>query len=154
MSLAIPIYRGIAQLKTRWLPLLVALLCGGGVSIVSSVALAHIFNLPDVLLKSFYSKSVTAPIAMGITEQIGGSPTLTAVYAVITGVLGAALGRYIFDRLNCTEWWQRGFSIGTAAHGIGTTRAFSVSQEAGAYASLAMGMHGIVGAILIPLCVF
>ncbi len=150
VSLAIPIYNGLAQLKHRWFPLTVALLCGGATSILSSVTLAHWMHLPELITRSFYAKSVTAPIGMGIAEQIGASPTLTAVYAVITGVFGAALGSFIFDSVRNTQWWQRGFSIGTAAHGIGTTRAFSVNEEAGAYASLAMGMHGIAGATLIP----
>jgi putative effector of murein hydrolase len=94
---------------------------------------------------------VTAPIAMGVAERIGASPTLTAVYAVATGVLGAALGRYVLDAVGCRAWWQRGAAIGIAAHGIGTSRAFTVHPDAGAWASLAMGLHGVLGAVLIPL---
>ena len=97
------------------------------------------------------SKSVTAPIAMGVAERIGASPTLTAVFAVATGILGAILARFVLDGLKITAWWQRGFAIGVAAHGIGTSRAFSVHPEAGGYASLAMGLHGILGAVVIPL---
>jgi putative effector of murein hydrolase len=97
-----------------------------------------------------YAKSVTAPIAMGLAERIGAPATLTAVFAVTTGILGAVLGRYVFNALKIEAWWQRGFALGVAAHGIGTSRAFSVNPEAGAYASLAMGMHGILGAVLIP----
>jgi hypothetical protein len=84
-------------------------------------------------------------------ERIGASPTLTAVYAVITGVLGAVLGRYVLDAVGCRAWWQRGAAIGIAAHGIGTSRAFTVHPDAGAWASLGMGLHGVVGAVLIPL---
>ena len=100
-----------------------------------------------------YAKSLTAPIGMGIAERIGVSPTLTAVFTVTTGILGAALGRYVLDALHIREWWQRGFALGVAAHGIGTARAFSVNAEAGRFASLGMGLHGILGAILIPLIV-
>jgi len=96
------------------------------------------------------AKSVTAPIAMGIAERVQASPTLTAIFAVSTGILGAVLGRYVLNALKVTAWWQRGFALGVAAHGIGTSRAFSVHPEAGAYASLGMGLHGIVGAVLIP----
>ncbi len=99
----------------------------------------------------FIAKSVTAPIAMGIAERIGVSPTLTAVFAVSTGILGAVLARYVLDFVRSREWWQRGFAIGVAAHGLGTSRAFSVNPEAGAYSSLAMGLHGVLGAVLIPL---
>jgi putative effector of murein hydrolase len=76
---------------------------------------------------------------------------LTAVFAVITGIIGAILGSHILNLLGMKQWWQRGFAIGVAAHGIGTSRAFAVHPVAGTYASLAMGLHGILGALLIPL---
>jgi len=88
---------------------------------------------------------------MGVAERIGASPTLTAVFAVTTGVLGAIVARYVLDAMRLTEWWQRGFAIGVASHGIGTSRALSVNAEAGAFAGLAMGLHGIAGAVLLPL---
>jgi putative effector of murein hydrolase len=123
---------------------------GGLTSIVSAVAIAGRFHADPFVVKSFYAKSVTAPIAMGIAQQVGAAPTLTAVFAIVTGILGAALGRPIFNVLGLTPMWQRGFCLGTAAHGVGTSRAFSVSEEAGAYSSLAMGLHGVVGALVIP----
>jgi putative effector of murein hydrolase len=150
VSLAIPIYRGIQHLQSRALPLIISLVCGGLVSILSAVGIATALGGDQTVVGGLYSKSVTAPIAMGIAEQIGISPTLTAVFAVVTGILGAVLARFILDALGMKLWWQRGFAIGVASHGIGASRAFSVSPEAGAYASLAMGMHGILGAIAIP----
>jgi putative effector of murein hydrolase len=98
-----------------------------------------------------YAKSVTAPIAMGIAERISVSPTLTAVFTVITGVLGAIIAPYILDALNIQRWWMRGTAIGVGAHGLGITRAFSVNQEAGIYASMAMGLNGVISAIALPL---
>jgi len=88
---------------------------------------------------------------MGVAERIGASPTLTAVFAITTGILGAVLGRTILNAVRSVEWWQRGFALGVAAHGIGTARAFSVNVEAGTFASVAMGLHGVVGALVIPL---
>jgi putative effector of murein hydrolase len=67
--------------------------------------------------------------------------------------LGAVLDRYVLDALRVTAWRQRGFALGVAAHGIGTSRAFSVNAGAGAYASMGMGLHGIVGAVVIPYAV-
>lgn len=153
VSLAVPIYKGLGALSGRMLPLLLALLGGGVTSIVSAVCLARFLGADAAIVGGFYAKSVTAPIAMGVAERIGTSPTLTAVFAVSTGILGAVLGRFVFDFIGVRAWWQRGFAIGVAAHGIGTSRAFSVHAEAGAYASLAMGLHGILGAILIPVFV-
>ena len=151
VSLAVPIYRGFEAITGRVLPLAAALLAGGATSIVTAVGLAKLLGADEAIVRAFYVKSVTAPIAMGVAERMQVSPTLTAVFAVTTGILGAVLARFVLDAVGSRAWWQRGFAIGVAAHGLGTSRAFSVSPEAGAYASLAMGLHGIVGAILIPL---
>ncbi|MGH8719404.1 MAG: LrgB family protein, partial [Burkholderiales bacterium] len=94
-----------------------------------------------------------APIAMGISEQIGASPALTAVFCIATGVLGAICGRYVFDALGLSRWSVRGYALGTAAHGIGTARAFQVNAEAGAFAGLALGLHGLIAAVAIPVAV-
>lgn len=154
VSLAVPIYRQMSIFKTRLIPLLVALICGGLVSIASAVAIATLLNADSAIVGAMYAKSVTAPIAMGIALRLDVSPTLTAVFAVITGILGAVLGSYVLNFMRAKAWWQRGFAMGVAAHGIGTSRAFSVNPDAGAYASLAMGLHGILGALFIPFIQF
>jgi putative effector of murein hydrolase len=151
VSLAVPIYRGLAGLQGRWWPMLFALVCGGATSVLVAVGIARLMVADPQLVAPFIAKSVTAPIAMGVAQQVGASPTLTAVYAVVTGIIGAALGRGVLNVVGCKEWWQRGFALGTAAHGIGTSRAFSVNAEAGTYASLAMGLHGVAGALVLPL---
>jgi putative effector of murein hydrolase len=117
---------------------------------VTAVVIARLLGADETVVGGMYAKSLTAPIAMGVAERIGASPTLTAVFTVTTGILGAALGRFVLDAMRCREWWQRGYAIGVAAHGIGTSRAFSVNAEAGAYAGLAMGLHGVIGAVAIP----
>jgi len=150
VSLAVPIYKGLASLRGRLVPLMAALVGGGATSIVTAVVIARLLGADETVVGGMYAKSLTAPIAMGVAERIGASPTLTAVFAVTTGILGAALGRFVLDALRCREWWQRGYAIGVASHGIGTSRAFSVNAEAGAYAGLAMGLHGVIGAVAIP----
>ena len=150
VALAIPIYRGVGSLKNRAIPLLTALLTGGAIAIASGVGIATLLGADKNIIGALYSKSVTAPIAMGIADRIGTSPTLTAIFAVCTGILGAILAPTILNLLRIKPWWQRGFPIGVAAHGIGASSAFSISAEAGTYASLAMGLHGILGSIAIP----
>ena len=151
VSLAIPIYRGLSSLKGRSLPLLASLVAGSLVSIGSAVNIAKLFGADNSITGAMYPKSVTAPIAMGIAERIGVSPTLTAIFAVTTGSLGAILAPFILNALGMKAWWQRGFAIGIGAHGIGTSRAFSIHPEAGTYASLAMGMNGVISAVAIPI---
>jgi putative effector of murein hydrolase len=150
VSLAVPIYQGLASLRGRLLPLLAALVGGGVTSIASAVLIARLLGADDAIAGAMWVKSITAPIGMGVAERIGASPTLTAVFAVTTGILGAALGRFVLDALRIRKWWQRGYALGIASHGIGTSRAFSVNPEAGAYAGLAMGLHGVIGAVAIP----
>ena len=151
VALAVPIYQCWDSLRGKVLPLITSLLCGGAVSILTAVFTARLFGADLTIQKAMLTKSVTAPIAMGVAERISASPTLTAVFAVCTGIIGAILARYILDALRMTAWWQRGFALGVAAHGIGTSRAMSIHPEAGAFAGLAMGMHGVAGAVLIPL---
>jgi putative effector of murein hydrolase len=153
VALAVPIYKGLEAMRGRILPLLAALLAGGATSIASAVGIAKLLGADSAIIGGFYAKSVTAPIAMGIAERINVSPTLTAVFAVTTGILGAILVRFVMDAIGMKSWWQRGFAVGVAAHGIGTSRAFSVHPEAGTYASLGMGLHGVLGAVLIPLAI-
>lgn len=153
VALAVPIYKGLDALRGRVVPLVAALLAGGATSIVSAVVIARLLGADDTIVGGLYAKSVTAPIAMGIAERMQVSPTLTAVFAVTTGILGAVLARFILDLVGSRAWWQRGFALGVASHGIGTSRAFSVNPEAGTYASIAMGLHGVLGAVLIPVVV-
>jgi len=92
---------------------------------------------------------------MGISEKIGGIPALSAVFAVLTGMVGALSGKYLFDMLriatDSTGMSARGFALGTAAHGIGAARALHVNADAGAYAGLALGMQVVLAALLMPL---
>jgi predicted murein hydrolase (TIGR00659 family) len=151
VALAVPIFNGYAALRQHWLALITALICGAVTSMASAVIIAKALGADASLIAPLLAKSVTAPIAMGVAERLGASPTLTAVFAVVTGIIGASIGRFVLNAIGCTEWWQRGFALGTAAHGIGTSRAFSVNAQAGTFASLAMGLHGILGALLIPI---
>jgi putative effector of murein hydrolase len=153
VALAIPIYAGWQSLRGRFGVLVLAVAAGGITSMVTGVLVLRLLEADPSFSLAMYAKSVTAPIGMGIAERIQASPTLTAVFAVTTGILGAVFGRFILNVAGVSAWWQRGFALGVASHGIGTSRAMSVHPVAGAYASLGMGLHGIAGAMLIPLLV-
>jgi len=151
VALAIPLYAQLDKLKAAWLPLLGALVVGSAVAIGSAVGIAWALGASDTTLISIAPKSVTTPIAMGITEKLGGLPSLTAVLVVSTGILGAVLAKYVLDALAIRDHGVRGFAVGVAAHGIGTARAFQVSEQAGAFAGLGMGLNGLATAVLFPL---
>ena len=116
-----------------------------------SGALAYRPDKSEASLLSLAPKSVTTPIAMGIAERIGGLPSLTAVLVIATGILGAISARFIYQALGIADHAVRGFAIGVASHGIGTARAFQVSEQAGAFSGLAMGLNALVTALLVPL---
>ncbi|HAF01384.1 MAG TPA: murein hydrolase effector protein LrgB [Methylophilaceae bacterium] len=151
VALAVPIYNGFKKMQGKFFQILFALMVGSAVSIASAVAIATWLGASQSMIGSMYAKSVTAPIAMGIAERIHVSPTLTAVFTVITGMLGAILAPYILNALKIHQWWIRGTAIGVGAHGLGITRAFSVNEEAGIFASMAMGLNGVISAIALPL---
>ena len=122
----------------------------GGAGYIAGFALKSL-GLPTELLRSRAPKSVTAPVAMGIAEQIGGIPALAAVFAVLTGLVGAVSAKYLFDALRVDAPEVRGFAIGSIAHGIGAARAMQVHPDAGAYAGLALSLQVVLASLLLPL---
>jgi predicted murein hydrolase (TIGR00659 family) len=153
VALAVPLYFNLARLKRLWLPLAAGLIAGALTAIVSAVAIAWALGASDQTLLALAPKSVTAPVAMGITEKLGGPPSLTAILVVSTGILGAVLGPWTLNTLRIGDEATRGFAIGTASHGIGTARAFQESETAGAFAGLAMGLNTLATSLLLPLLV-
>ncbi len=150
VALAIPLYTQFRRVRSMLLPVVAGLVAGSLTAALSAIAIARLFgaSLPTQL--SLAPKSVTTPIAMGIAERIGGLPSLTAVLVITTGILGAVAGRYLFDALGVRDPAIRGFATGVTAHGIGTARAFQESEQAGAFSALAMGMNGLLTAVLLP----
>jgi predicted murein hydrolase (TIGR00659 family) len=151
VALAIPLYKQVARIKRSASAILVSIVCGSITAAASAVLLGWLLGASHRTLISLAPKSVTAPVAMGITEQLGGLPSLTAVLVISTGILGAILGPYVLNLLKIRDMAARGLAMGTASHGIGTARAMQVNQEAGAFAGLAMGLNALATAILLPL---
>jgi predicted murein hydrolase (TIGR00659 family) len=151
VALAVPLYANFETLKRNLLPLGGALLAGSVTAAVSAVGIGWALGASRETLLSLAPKSATAPIAMGVAEKLGGLPSLTGVLVVCTGILGATLARGTLNALRIEDHAVRGFAVGVAAHGIGTARAFQVSETMGAFAGLAMGLNGLLTAFLFPL---
>ena len=151
VALAWPLWQRRAELRLRIAPIAVAALAGGAAAAISAFAIGKLLDLPDDVLRSLVPKSVTAPVAMGIAQQIGGIPALGAVFAVLTGLVGAVSAKYLFDALHVKAPDVRGFSIGSIAHGIGAARAMQVHPDAGAYAALALSLQVVLASLLVPL---
>ena len=151
VALAIPLYQQLDKLRRHWFALLAGALAGGAAAIVSAMGVAWLLGASPLTVLSMAPKSVTIPIAMGITEKIGGLPTLTVVMVMLTGVFGAGIAQYVFRLIRIDDDITCGFALGATAHGVGTARAFQVSEEMGAFSGLAMGVSGILTAFLLPL---
>ena len=154
VALAVPLYAQMGKLKTMLSPIAGALFAGALSGIVGAVGIGWLAGASPETLRSLAPKSVTTPIAMGLAEKFGGLPSLTAVLVITTGIVGATAARYVLNALRIDDHSVRGFSVGMAAHGIGTARAFQVSEEAGAFSGLAMGLNGLMTSLLLPLLVW
>lgn len=153
VALAVPLYAQWRRLQRMVRVTLIALICGSLTAIFSAVGIARSLGASEASQWSLAPKSVTTPIAMGIAEKIGGLPSLTAVLVVTTGILGAILAPLAFRLVRANSEPARGFALGLAAHGIGTARAFQISETTGAFAALAMGLNGLLTALLLPIFV-
>ena len=142
-----PLWQRRAEVRRRGGTLLLAALVGGAVASLSAVLGGRLFHMPAEVVLSLAPKSVTAPVAMGIAERIGGVPALSAVFAVLTGMVGAISAEYLFDLLKIDSWAVRGFALGTTSHGIGAARALQVHPDAGAYAGIALGLQVLLTSI-------
>jgi len=151
VALAVPLYTHRAIIRKTIFPLVAALLAGSLTAVVSALFIANAFGIEGVTLASLAPKSATAPVALGVSEAVGGSPTLTAVLVILTGITGAVIATPILNLLRIRDWRARGFAVGVAAHGIGTARAFQVNEQAGAFAGVGMGLNALLTAILAPL---
>lgn len=153
VALALPLFRHVATIKRFFLPVMLAIVAGSVVAAGSAVAIAYALGASRATLLSLAPKSVTTPIAIGLAEQIGGLPALAAVLVLVTGAVGAVGGRWWLNTLRVTDWRARGLAVGTVSHGIATARAFQVNETAGAFAGLAMGVNGLLTALILPLLV-
>ena len=150
VALAIPLYAQFDRLKRMAVPLLIALLAGSLTAAFSAVLVGKMLGASDATLISLAPKSVTTPIAMGIAERLGGLPSLTAVLVILTGILGAVGAQWIYAAMKCRDLAVQGFALGVASHGIGTARAFQLGEQSGAFAALAMGLNGLLTAVMLP----
>jgi len=151
VALAVPLHAYWRRLRKMALPLIVGLFAGSATAALSAMALAWLLGASPETVFSLGPKSVTTPIAMGVAEQIGGIPSLTAVLVILTGILGAMGFPAFFRLLRIHNHATQGFAVGLTAHGLGTARAFLVSEEMGAFSALGMGLNGVVTAVFLPL---
>ncbi len=151
VAFAVPIYEQRAVIRQYWPVLLFGVLVGSSVAILSAWGLASLLSLDGSLRLSLIPRSVTSPFAMALSEDIGGIPNLTALFVVVTGVIGAALGDTILHFLPLKSGLARGALFGMGAHGAGVAKAQQLGKEEGTIAGLVMVLVGLVNVFAAPL---
>ena len=145
-----PLVRNLGKVRRSALATVATIVVGSTSGALSIVLIAWLFGAHEQLAASLVTKSVTAPVSMSIAPQIGGVPALAALFSVLTGMIGAAFGPSLLDRMGVDDPMQRGLAMGTASHGQGTARMLQESEEAGAFSALAMGLTALTMAVLLP----
>jgi predicted murein hydrolase (TIGR00659 family) len=151
VALAVPLYLAYDHIRGSALAIAVAVIAGSLFAVVAAVAVGWAFGGSTTTLLSLAPKSVTTPIAMGVSAAIGGSASLTAIFVVLTGILGAMLSTWVLNVVRVKDVRARGLATGLAAHGMGTAYKLRINHLAGAFAGLAMGLNGLATAVLVPL---
>lgn len=150
VALALPLYANWHRLKQMAVPLLITLGLGSVFAVISAWGLGAALGSSAVSRISLAIKSITTPIAMAVTERLGGEPSLTAALVIVTGIVGGLAAESVYRQLRIHDHAVRGFALGLAAHGLGTVRAFQFSEQAGAFAALGMGLNGLLTSFLLP----
>lgn len=153
VALALPLYNNLKHIKAIFWPIVLTLIIAGTFSIVIALGLLWILDAQLSTILSMATKSITAPIAIITSEQIGAIPSLAVGFVIITGIIGALFGNIVFKIMKIKHDTSKGFALGLISHGIGTARAVEMGEKTAAFAALAMGLSGIATAIFLPLVI-
>ncbi|WP_416138340.1 LrgB family protein [Halomonas sp. HK25] len=151
VALGLPLYQQMGHIRALWRPLLICLPIATAMATLYAVGIAWLLGASPEVLASLAPKSVTAPIAIGITEQLGGSVALMMGGLLLTGVAAIGFVTLLAHWLGIRDERILGLALGINGHALGTVRAFEIGPTAGAFASLGMSLTGILTALLLPL---
>jgi predicted murein hydrolase (TIGR00659 family) len=151
VALGYVLYDQMKYLKGNVISILTSVLVGSVIGIVSVVCIGKIMGADDILIATLEPKSVTTPIAMGISEKSGGIPSLTAVIVVAVGIFGSIVGPFVMKVLGIESHIAKGLALGASSHGVGTAAAIQIGAVEGALSGLAIGLMGVMTALLIPI---
>ncbi|EKN4692314.1 LrgB family protein [Yersinia ruckeri] len=151
IAFAVPVYENLSIIRRHWLSLSAGVITAITVAVASSVGLAKLLTLSEEVQRSLAVRSITTPFALEAARQLGGQPDLVALFVVITGVFGMAVGDLLFLRLSVRSGLAKGAGLGASSHGAGTAKAYEMGPQEGVVASLVMMLAGIITVIGAPL---
>lgn len=154
IAFAVPIYKNLPLLKKHFSIILISVTTGSVVAVISSYLLSLLIHLQNDFIISILPRSITTPIAIVVSEEIGGLPTLTTIFVIITGILGGIIGPYAIKLLSLRSPIARGLALGMGAHGVGTAKAMEFGEQEATFSTLAMILAAwitvFLGSSLIP----
>lgn len=150
IALALPLYKKFSLFKENAIPILLGILCGAISGIVCVVVLSKLFKLSDVLTVSLIPKSITTPIGMALSKQLGGISSITVVAIIITGIAGSIIGPFLYKILKINDKVAMGIAMGSASHAVGTAKAMEIGETEGAMSSITIVVSGIMTVLLAP----
>lgn len=150
VALAVPLARQMRQLPPLLLTVATTVLIGGFFATGCALLMALMFDVDQLMVLSLAAKSVTTPIAVGITEELGGLVTLIVMVVLLTGIVGILAAQTVFNYSKITDERWQGLILGISAHAIGTAKAFEQSPRCGAFSTLGMGLNGIWTSMFLP----
>jgi len=150
VAFAVPIYENREIIRRHWLTLSLGVAVSIVVAVCSTVLLARLFALPELLQRSMAMRSITTPFAVEATKAVGGQADLTALFVVLTGVIGMAIGESVLALFTIRSRMGRGAGLGASAHGAGTARAYQMGNAEGVISSMVMMIAGMVTVLLAP----
>ncbi|TQR20140.1 LrgB family protein [Psychrobacillus vulpis] len=151
VSLAYPLYTQRGIIKKYKFSIISSVVVAMFTGIVSIVILAKLLNIDDEIVRSLLSKSITTPVAMQISESIGGFPALTAVFVIVAGLTGVLVGPLVFKLCRIEKSVSRGISMGSASHGFGISKLSEYGEQALSMGSVSMTLSAVIGAFICPL---
>lgn len=151
VALAVPLFRQWGRIRGAVLPLVAAVAAGAVVSVASAVLVARALGAGEVLQRTLAPKATTAPVAIALSDTLGGIAPLSAALAILAGTLGAVAGPAVMSGLRIRDPRARGVALGSVSHGIGTARLLHHHEVEGAFAGLSMGLTALATSLLLPL---
>ncbi|HWR79623.1 MAG TPA: LrgB family protein [Pseudomonas sp.] len=151
VALAVPLYLNLRHIRRLWKPVLQTLLLAGLLATVMGTGFAWLFGANEDMQRTLLTKSVTSPLAILLADEVGGIAALAAIFAILTGILGAIIGPPMLRRFGVTHPAAVGLSMGITAHAVGTARALQEGEQCGGFAALGMSLMGVGTAVLLPL---
>ncbi|MCQ2960022.1 MAG: LrgB family protein [Bacteroidales bacterium] len=151
VALGYNMHKQSKSIKKNIVPILITVFIGSLVGVLSVIGICKLFNAPMEIMTAMEPKSVTMPIALGISERSHGILSLTAVSVAICGILGSVIGPWLLEKIKVKSPVAKGLAMGAASHGIGTARAMEMGPVEGAVAGMAIGIMGIFTSIIIPI---